>query len=67
MARTRKDDQKRGPLAFGKGTKQRSIGYEFWSPRGGVRHGEQPGKVTKRKTHRKERRDGKETLKEDQT
>lgn len=65
MARTRKDDKKRGPLAYSKGTKQRACGYEFWGSRSGKRHGEEPGKITKRKTHKRERRLAKKDEKPD--
>jgi len=53
MSRTAKDDKKRGPLAYGKGHKQRAYGYEFWTPRPGSRN---PGKKNKIRTHRLERR-----------
>jgi hypothetical protein len=60
MSRTIKDDTKRGPLAFGKGHKQRAYGYEFWSRRpGSNRHGGGPGRLAKRLTHRVERLDAK--------
>jgi hypothetical protein len=59
MSRTAKDDKKRGPLAFGKGTKNRAYGYEYWTSRGGKPHGEEPGKFTKKKTHKRERKLGK--------
>lgn len=59
MSRTTKDDKKRGPLAHGKGTKQRATGYEFWKSRSGKKHGEEPGSITKTLTHRRERRVGK--------
>lgn len=65
MTRTTKDDKKRGPLAYGKGTKQRAYGYEFWTSRGGKRHGEEPGRYTKTKTHRAERRAGKKAAGEE--
>ncbi len=35
---------------------QRPPGYEYWTSRGGKRHGEEPGPFTKRETHRYERR-----------
>ena len=64
MSRTSKDDKKRGPLAYGKGHKQRAVGYEYWGSRSGKKHGEEPGNVTKRATHRAERRQGKKQTKD---
>ncbi len=56
MCRTAKDDRKRGPLAYGKGTKQRAYGHEWGSKRLAGRGYREPGKITKRATHRWERR-----------
>jgi hypothetical protein len=58
MSRTRKDDTKRGPLAFGKGTKNRAYGHEFGSGRGCKSGYQEPGKFTKKKTHKRERKLG---------
>ncbi len=57
MSRTVKDDKKRGPLAFGKGHKQRAYGYEFWSRRPYSCIGS--GSQLKTLTHRAERNDEK--------
>jgi hypothetical protein len=52
MSRSRKDG-KRG------GGHRNTQGREYWSSRL-HRHGEEPGRYTKRLTHRKERRQGKQ-------
>jgi hypothetical protein len=64
MSRTTKDDKKRGPLALGKGHKQRAIGYEFWSGRGDLPC-PLPGRRTKKRTHKRERARNKKETKED--
>ena len=56
MSRTPKDDKKRGPLAYGNGTKQRAYGYEWHHKRLGGKGWDEPGVFTKRATHRWERR-----------
>lgn len=67
MSRTAKDSTRHGPLAYGKGTKQRSLGcYEFWGKRSALCGMRDPGKYTKTQTHRAERRFGKRAI-EDQT
>ena len=56
MSRTPKHNKARGPLAYGKGTKQRAVGYEFWGKRSALSGLREPGKYTKKQTHRAERR-----------
>lgn len=55
MSRTAHHDTKRGPLAYGKGHKQRAYGYEFWSRRPYSTIGS--GRELKTLCHRQERRD----------
>lgn len=64
MSRTPKHNKNRGPLAYGKGHKQRGCQYEFWTSRGGKCHGEPPGHWSKRMAHRRERREAKKETKE---
>lgn len=65
MSRTPKDSKVHGPLAYGKGTKQRAYGYEFWGRRSALSGLREPGKYTKKQTHRAERRQGKKQISED--
>lgn len=60
MSRTAHHSTKHGPLAFGKGYKQRAYGYEFWSRRPCSCQGSGP--VLKHLTHRRERRAGEREL-----
>jgi hypothetical protein len=65
VSRSAKDDKKRGPLAYGKGTKHRAYGYEWNGKRLGGRGWREPGVFTKRETHRWERRAAKLDERED--
>lgn len=46
--------------------KQKPPGYEFWSKRPmSNKHGADPGKITKKRTHRLERIEGKKEIKKE--
>lgn len=55
MSRSLHHATKHGPLAFGRGFKQRAYGYEFWSRR--PYSGIGSGRWLKMMCHRQERRD----------
>jgi hypothetical protein len=58
MSRSRKGKSGKGP------------GYEYWSARpgnrGGGAHGKYSGRITKTRTHRDERREGKQQARENE-
>lgn len=65
VSRTPKDSTVHGPLAWGKGTKQRAYGYEFWGRRSALCGLREPGKYTKTQTHRAERRQAKNEIQDE--
>ncbi len=64
MSRTKKDGKVHGKPAAGEGQKNRGCGTEWISGRGELKGFQQTGKITKRKTHRAERRIDKRVVKE---
>jgi hypothetical protein len=60
MSRSSHHAHAHSPLAHGKGTKQRAIGFEFWGRRSALCGLRDPGRYTKVQTHRAERRQAKQ-------
>ncbi len=65
MSRTKKDGKRHGTPAAGEGDKNRGCGAEWSSTRGGKGGFFQTGPLTKRWTHRAERRQAKKLVQQD--